>query len=145
MPTPALPHAYPFRFVDAVVEERDAAFSRGTVRVRISANARGAMGEGWQSPLLYAEAIAQAALLLDGGDADRAGAGLLAGIEGFAAERPPLAGETLEISVRLATHFGAIFRFEGEVRSGTEVLACGSILVRKGAASEAPVPSERPA
>ena len=145
MPTAALPHAYPFRFVDAVVEERDADFSRGTVRARISANARGAMGEKWQSPLLYAEAIAQAALLLEGDDASLSRAGFLAGIEGFAAERPPLAGETLEISVRLATHFGAIFRFDGEVRSGEEVLARGSVLVRKGMTSEAPVPSERPA
>ena len=135
MPTSALPHAYPFRFVDAVVEERDADFSRGTVRARISANARGAMGAAWQSPLLYAEAIAQAALLLEGGEADAARTGFLAGIEGFASERPPLAGETLDISVRLASHFGAIFRFDGEVRSGGEVLARGSVLVRKGGPS----------
>lgn len=138
MPPTALPHAYPFRFVDAVVEERDAEFSRGTVRARITANARGAMGQGWQSPLLYAEAIAQAALLLEGGDADQARAGFLAGIEGFEAERLPLAGETLDISVRLATHFGAIFRFDGEVRSGDALLARGSVLVRKGGAAPAP-------
>jgi 3-hydroxymyristoyl/3-hydroxydecanoyl-(acyl carrier protein) dehydratase len=132
MPAAALPHEYPFRFVDAVVEQRDAAFSCGTVRTRISANAWGAMGAGWQSPLLYAEAIAQAALLLEGGDADLARAGFLAGIEGFAAERLPLAGETLDIAVCLAAHFGAIFRFDGEVRSAGELLARGSVLVRKG-------------
>jgi 3-hydroxymyristoyl/3-hydroxydecanoyl-(acyl carrier protein) dehydratase len=131
-----LPHEYPFRFVDAVVEERDAAFTRGTVRARITANARAAMGAGWQSPLLYAEAIAQAALLLEGGDADLARAGFLAGIEGFAAERQPLAGETLDISVRLAAHFGAIFRFDGEVRSDGELVARGSVLVRQGGAAE---------
>jgi hypothetical protein len=83
MPTAALPHAYPFRFVDTVVEERDADFSRGVVRARISGNARGSMGAGWQSPLLYAEAIAQAALLLEGGDAAAARAGFMAGNEGF--------------------------------------------------------------
>lgn len=137
MPTAALPHAYPFRFVDTVVEERDADFSRGMVRARISGNARGSMGAGWQSPLLYAEAIAQAALLLEGGDAAAARAGFLAGLEGFESERLPLAGETLEISVRLAAHFGAIFRFDGEVRSGGEVLARGSVLVRKGDAADA--------
>jgi 3-hydroxymyristoyl/3-hydroxydecanoyl-(acyl carrier protein) dehydratase len=136
MPTAALPHAYPFRFVDAVIEERNADFSLGTVRARISSNARGAMGEAWQSPLLYAEAIAQAALLLEGADAELARTGLLAGIEGFTAERLPFAGETLEISVRLAAHFGAIFRFDGEVRSGAELLARGSILVRKGGAAD---------
>ena len=133
----ALPHEYPFRFVDAVVEARDAAFSRGSVRARITANARGAMGAAWHSPLLYAEAIAQAALLLEGGDADLARAGFLAGLEDFVAERLPLAGETLDISVRLAAHFGAIFRFDGEVRSGEELVARGSVLVRKGGVADA--------
>ena len=60
----ALPHGYPFRFVDAVVEERNADFSRGRVRVGVTVNGRAAMGEQWGSPLLLAEAIAQAALLL---------------------------------------------------------------------------------
>ena len=134
MPAEALPHAYPFRFVDAVVEPADASFSAGgRVRARVSANARGAMGESWRSPLLYAEAIAQAALLLRGGDAERARGGFLAGIEGFSAERPPAAGETLDISVRLAGRFGLVVRFDAEVTSGGETLARGSVLVREGA------------
>jgi hypothetical protein len=90
------------------------------------------MGESWGSSLLYAEAIAQAALLLEGGDPDRARSGFLAGIENFSAERTPRAGETLEISVRLAARFGAVVRFDGEVQSGAEVLARGSVLVRQG-------------
>jgi 3-hydroxymyristoyl/3-hydroxydecanoyl-(acyl carrier protein) dehydratase len=132
MATAELPHAYPFRFVDSVEEPRDAAFSRGRVRARVSANGRAAMGEAWASPLLYAEAIAQAALLLEGGDPELARNGFLAGIEGFTAERLPLAGETLEIAVKLAARFGAIVRFDGEVTSGSEVVARGSVLVRQG-------------
>ena len=54
-----------------------------------------------------AEAIAQAALLLEGGDSEEARSGFLAGIEGFEAKRLPVAGETLEVSVRLAARFGA--------------------------------------
>ena len=141
----ALPHAYPFRFVDTVTAPADAAFAGGSVRARVSANGRAAMGEGWQSPLLYAEAIAQAALLLRGEDPERGRSGFLAGIEGFSAERPPLAGETLEVSVRLAGRFGLVARFDGEVISGGETLARGSVLVREGA--HAPVSeavSERP-
>lgn len=134
MPTPTLPHAYPFRFVDAVSEERNADFSRGRVRLRMTSNGRAVMGAAWGSPLLYAEAIAQAALLLEGGDAEAGRAGFLAGVEGFTSERLPVAGETLEISVRLAARFGAVVRFDGEVRSGEEPLARGSILVRKGEA-----------
>ncbi len=134
MPQEALPHAYPFRFVDVVVDPADAAFSAGgRVRARVSANGRGAMGEGWQSPLLFAEAIAQAALLLRGEDPERARSGFLAGIEGFSAERSPAAGETLEISVRMAGRFGLVVRFDGEVTSGGETLARGSVLVREGA------------
>jgi 3-hydroxymyristoyl/3-hydroxydecanoyl-(acyl carrier protein) dehydratase len=133
MPTAALPHTYPFRFVDLVSEPADASFSGGRVRARVSANGRAAMGESWGSPLLFAEAIAQAALLLEGGDPERTRSGFLAGIENFSAERPPRAGETLEISVRLAARFGPAVRFDGEVLSGTEVLARGSVMVREGA------------
>jgi len=61
MPTAELPHAYPFRLVDAVAEPRDEAFTHGRVTARVTSNARVAMGEEWGTPILFAEAIAQAA------------------------------------------------------------------------------------
>jgi 3-hydroxyacyl-[acyl-carrier-protein] dehydratase len=128
----SLPHGYPFRFVDTVVREKNADFSEGTVRLRVAANARGAMGESWRSPLLLAEAIAQAALLLEGGDADLGRGGFLAGLDGLEMARAPFAGETLSVDVRLAARFGAIVKFEGLVRSGDETLARGAVLVRRG-------------
>jgi 3-hydroxymyristoyl/3-hydroxydecanoyl-(acyl carrier protein) dehydratase len=128
----AFPHAYPFRFVDRVSQRADADFQEGRVRIRVTGNARAAMGETWQTGLLYPEAIAQAALLLEGGDPSAARRGYLAGVTGLLIERAPRAGETLEISVRLRGRFGAMHRFDGEVRSGEEVLARGSVLVRKG-------------
>jgi 3-hydroxymyristoyl/3-hydroxydecanoyl-(acyl carrier protein) dehydratase len=136
-----LPHGYPFRFVDTVLAEPDAGFSGGRIRVRVTANSRAAMGEMWQSPLLHAEAIAQAALLLEGGDPESFRNGFLAGIEGFEAVRAPQAGETLEIRVRLAARFGAVVRFEGEVFSEGEPIARGAILVRKGEEPAAPAAS----
>lgn len=129
---PPLPHGYPFRFVDAVVEEKNADFSRGSVRLRVSANARASMGEAWQAPLLLAEAIAQSALLLEGGDADLGRRGFLAGLEGMELVRSPEPGETVLVEVRLAARFGAMVRFEGVVTSGGETLARGAVLVRKG-------------
>ena len=132
MTAPTLPHAYPFRFVDTVILERNADFSEGTVSLRVSANGRAAMGESWGSPLLLAEAIAQSALLLEGGDADLGRRGFLAGLDGLELTRAPLAGETLFVDVRLAGRFGAMAKFDGLVRSGEETLARGSILVRKG-------------
>ena len=126
-----LPHAYPFRFVDTVVSERSADFSSGAVGIRVSAGGRAAMGETWGSPLLLAEAIAQSALLLEGGDAELGRTGFLAGLDGVELMRPPVAGETLRVDVRLAGRFGAMARFEGEVRSGEETIARGAVLVRK--------------
>jgi len=73
-----LPHAYTFRFVDSIVRERNEDFSSGTVSVRVAGNARASRGGPWPSPLLLAEAIAQSALLLEGGDADLGRRGFLA-------------------------------------------------------------------
>ncbi|MFY9550227.1 MAG: hypothetical protein WAU32_03685 [Thermoanaerobaculia bacterium] len=134
MPAEAFPHAYPFRFVDTVSRSAGEGFSGGAVRIRVSANARAAMGDGWHSPLLYAEAIAQAALLLEGADAEAGRRGYLAGLSGFESARLPQAGETLEVGVRLAGSFGPVFRFDGVVASGNETVARGSVLVRKGEA-----------
>jgi 3-hydroxymyristoyl/3-hydroxydecanoyl-(acyl carrier protein) dehydratase len=131
-----LPHDYPFRFVDTVSQEAGADFSDGRVRVRVSSNARAAMGEGWQSPLLLAEAVAQSALLLESGDAEAARRGFLAGLEDFAFTRSPRAGETLEVRVRLTARFGAVARFDGEVHSvdagDAGAIAKGAVLVRRG-------------
>ena len=132
MTAAGLPHTYPFRFVDTVSQQADGTFSGGRVRVRVSANGRGAMGELWRSPLLLAEAMAQSALLLQGGDPEAARRGFLAGINAFEMERAPRAGETLEIEIRLVARFGAVVRFDGTVTSEGEILARGSVLVREG-------------
>lgn len=129
-----LPHAYPFRFVDRVVREAGADFGEGSVSAQITANARAAMGASWSAPTLLAEAIAQGALLLQGGDPETGRRGFLAGIEDFEIVRLPDAGETLSVRVRLTARFGAIVKFEGDVRSGSNTLARGAILVRQGVA-----------
>jgi 3-hydroxymyristoyl/3-hydroxydecanoyl-(acyl carrier protein) dehydratase len=127
-----LPHVYPFRFVDTVLRPPGPDFGGGAVCTRISAGARAAMGGAWESRALLAEAIAQAALLLEGGDPEAGRRGFLAGIEGFEIRRTPEAGETLTVDVRLSARYGAIVKFEGEVRSGSESIARGAILVRRG-------------
>lgn len=129
---PTLPHRYPFRLVETVLEDRDAEFTRGRVRASVTANGRASMGAEWSSPVLLAEAVAQAALLLQGGGSESASRGYLAGIDAFETARAPRAGEVLTIDVRLAARFGRIVRFEGEVSSGGEVLAHGGVLVREG-------------
>lgn len=133
MTAPArLPHRYPFRFVDTVVSERDEGFTRGTVATRVAADGRAAAERGWGSPMLLAEAIAQAALALERSDPESQSRGFLAGIDAFEVSRVPEPGESLEIDVRLAARFGAIVRFEGVVRSGEERIAAGTVIVRQG-------------
>ena len=126
-----LPHAYPFRFVDVVLRPAGADFSDGQVSAAVTANGRFAFGESGSSTLL-AEALAQAALLLQGGDPEVGRRGFLAGIDGFQVDRLPRPGDQLQIDVRLIARFGSIVKFEGEVRSGSETLARGGILVRQG-------------
>ena len=129
---PELPHAYPFRFVDTVLAPAGGDFRQGSVSARLTANGRAAMGAGSRSAALLVEMLAQAALLLQGGDAAVGRRGFLAGIDAFEVARLPQAGETLQVDVRLTARFGSVIRFEGEVRSGSETLARGAILVRQG-------------
>jgi 3-hydroxyacyl-[acyl-carrier-protein] dehydratase len=137
MASGALPHTYPFRFVDRIVQAppSDAtALWKGSARTRISTGGRAAMGEGWHSPLLLVEAIAQAALLLEAKDekeAEEGRLGFLAGIDDFEVVRAPRAGETLSVDVTLAASFGPIVKFVGEVFADGERIAQGSVLVRK--------------
>ena len=91
------------------------------------------MGEGWQSPLLFPEAIAQAALLLEGGDAEAGRSGFLAGIQGFRSSAAAASRARRSRSRSGSPAASApCFRFDGEVRSGEELLARGSVLVRQG-------------
>lgn len=133
MRLPELPHAYPFRFVDAVLTPPGEDFSEGQVSAAVTVNGRFTAGnEAGAGTTLLAEAIAQAALLLQGGDPEVGRRGFLAGIDGFQVDRLPQPGDRLQIDVRLTARFGSIVKFEGEIRSGSETLARGGILVRQG-------------
>ncbi|HET7452432.1 MAG TPA: hypothetical protein VFL12_06810 [Thermoanaerobaculia bacterium] len=127
-----LPHRYPFRFVDTVLEERDAAFSRGRVSMTVSAGQRACSGASWATPFLLAEAIAQSALLLEGGDPEIGRTGFLAGIDAFAVDRAPEPGERLSVDVALVARYGPVVKFFGTVRGGSGRLASGEIVVRRG-------------
>ncbi len=127
-----LPHQYPFRLVDRIVRAPSGDRFEGAVEARVSAGGRAVAAEAWGSPLLLAEAVAQSALLLQGGDPAVGRRGFLAGLDGFVIDRPPRAGDTLTIEVRLAARFGAIVRFEGRVTCGAEEIARGAVLVRQG-------------
>ena len=119
--------------MDAVLTPPGEDFSEGQVSAAVTANGRLTAGnDSAAGTALLAEAIAQAALLLQGGDPEVGRRGFLAGIDGFQVDRLPQPGDRLQINVRLTARFGSIVKFEGEVRSGSETLARGGILVRQG-------------
>ena len=136
MPVPSLPHVYPFRFVDVTSEAAEGTSGepswQGRVETRVSADSWAARNGELLPAALLAEAIAQAALLLEGGDPEIGRRGFLAGIDGFEVMGAPRAGDSLSIFVRLAARFGAVLKFEGEVQRGGQPIARGAILVRKG-------------
>jgi len=131
-----LPHAYPFRFVDRIVEVTGPA--SGKVRVAVTGGAR---VPPYMLTGVLAEMMAQAILLVEGGDADLGRTGFLAGLSDFEVEQLPEAGDILTIDVHVAGRFGPTVKFEGEITddAGRRV-AKGAVTVRQGTASRVPPP-----
>lgn len=129
-PPEPLPHAYPFRFADRTLEKTGPA--SGRVRMAFTAHARRAEA-GFLSPFTLAELLAQAALLLEGGDPEIGKTGFLAGFSGFEVDRWPEAGDLLVVDVSMAGRLGPIVKFDGTIHvDGGEPIARGSITVRQG-------------
>ncbi len=127
-----LPHAFPFRFADGVVERTGPA--EGRVRASLTANAEAMRDTGFPTAVL-AELVAQSALLLQGGDAALGRKGFLAGISDFSVQRLPVAGDVLTIDVSIAGRLGDAVKFDGIVRDAEgRAVARGSVTVKQGSA-----------
>ena len=133
-PREDLPHAYPFRFVERTVEKRGPA--EGRVRALVTTDGRQTEQGTVLPPLTLVEVVAQAALLLEGGDADVGRSGFLAGVSDFEFDRTPESGDLLNVDVRIAGVLGPIVKFEGTVTDGEGRRVCsGAVTVRKGVAA----------
>ena len=128
----SLPHAFPFRFADGVVERTGPA--QGRVRASVTANAAAVRATGFPSAAL-AELVAQSALLLEGGDPALGRKGFLAGISDFVVERLPEPGDVLTVDVAIAGRLGDTVKFEGVVRDaeGGAIARC-AVTVKQGSA-----------
>lgn len=127
-----LPHAFPFRFADGVVERTGPA--QGRVRACVTANAAAVRATRFPAAVL-AELVAQSALLLEGGDAALGRKGFLAGISDFAVERLPEPGDVLTVDVAIAGRLGDTVKFEGVVRDAEGgAIARGAVTVKQGSA-----------
>ncbi len=126
-----LPHAYPFRFVERTVEKRGPA--EGRVRALVTGNGRRTEAGESLPPLTLVEVVAQAALLLEGGDPGIGRTGFLAGVSGFEFDREAESGDLLDVDVRIAGVLGPIVRFEGTITDGAGRRVCsGAVTVKKG-------------
>ena len=125
-----LPHAFPFRFADRVIERTGPA--EGRVRATVTADAGAVRATGFPAAAL-AELVAQSALLLQGGDAALSRKGFLAGISDFSVERLPVSGDVLTVDVAIAGRLGDAVKFEGVVTDGDgEAVARGAVTVKQG-------------
>lgn len=132
-PREDLPHVYPFRFVERTVEKQGPA--EGRVRALVTMNGRRTL-DGELPPLTLVEVVAQAALLLEGGDPGIGRSGFLAGVSDFTFDRTPESGDVLAVDVRVAGVLGPIVRFEGVVTDGEgRRVASGAVTVKKGVAA----------
>ena len=125
-----LPHAFPFRFADGVIERTGPA--EGRVRATVTANASAVRATGFPAAAL-AELVAQSALLLQGGSAALSRKGFLAGISDFSVERLPVPGDILTVEVAIAGQLGDAVKFEGVVTDGEGgAVARGAVTVKQG-------------
>jgi 3-hydroxymyristoyl/3-hydroxydecanoyl-(acyl carrier protein) dehydratase len=128
-----LPHVFPFRFADTVI--RSDGRAAGRVRAAVTAGADASRG-GPLAATLFGELIAQAALLLEGGDADLGRRGFLAGISDLVVARAAMPGDVLDVDVAVAGRFGDAVKIDGKVSdSGGDEVARGSVIVRNGGAA----------
>jgi 3-hydroxymyristoyl/3-hydroxydecanoyl-(acyl carrier protein) dehydratase len=125
-----LPHAFPFRFADGVIERTGPA--EGRVRASVTADAATVRATGFPAAVL-AELVAQSALLLQGGDAALGRKGFLAGVSDFSLERVPVPGDVLTVDVKIAGRLGDAVKFEGVVTDGEGgAVARGAVTVKQG-------------
>jgi len=125
-----LPHAFPFRLADGVVERTGPA--EGRVRASVTSDAATVRAAGFPAVALV-ELVAQSALLLQGGDAALGRKGFLAGVSDFSLERVPVPGDVLTVAVKIAGRFGDTVKFEGVVTDGGGgAVARGAVTVKQG-------------
>jgi len=126
-----LPHVYPFRFVDTILCPITPE-GGGSVRAVISSNSRSLAGLPWLPLPVAVEMMAQAALLLQGGDPEVGRKGFLVGVDRVRIRGAIRPGDELLIRVKIAARFGTLVRFSAEIFRGNHRVGNAEISVKTG-------------
>jgi len=128
-----LPHVFPFRFVETTLEPLSAD-GAGSVRVVVSTDARALRGlEALPLPVAV-EMMAQAALLLQGGDPEVGRSGFLAALGRVRLRGVVRPGDELVARVRITARLGPLVRFSARLERGRRLVASAEISVKTGEA-----------
>lgn len=119
----ALPHRYPFRFV-----ERTEQSENGAVALVLGTAGGASTGPGPWPVGLVAEALAQAILLVV--RPERQGSLRLVGLDRVVVYQPIGAGDRLEVEVREIGVFGDLRRYESRATRGGALAAAAEVTVR---------------
>lgn len=133
-----LPHQPPMRLIDEVVElvPGERARCRRTTRPGDFFFDGHFPGHPVVPAVILVEMVAQAGGLAAGAPAARAGQPLQLRVAALGPFKFPAAvgcDAVLEIDVRVAGSLGGMFKVEGDVRAGTQVVAAGSVTLAHAA------------
>lgn len=131
MNLPPLPHVFPFRFVERI-RSRLSVNGEGTVRAVVSANAFAQQALPLLPLPVAVEMMAQAALLLQGGDPEIGRKGFLAAVDRVRLTGAIRPGDELEIRIRIAGRFGPMVRFSAHMTQGSRAVGRAEITVKTG-------------
>ncbi len=130
-PLAPLPHVFPFRFVETIVDPLSPG-GEGSVRAVVSADARSTQRLSTLPIPVAVEMMAQSALLLQGGDPAVGRKGFLVGLNRVRLRGVVRPGDELEIKVKIAGRFGPMVRFSARMLRGSKVVGTADITVKTG-------------
>ncbi len=121
-----LPHAYPFRFLDRLIEINEtSAKAVKTISANDFFHVKDNASASALSPLLIAEALAQLSGLVMASSREDYTSAYLAGINNLELKRMPRAGESLHLQTETIITFETMAKFLAKATIGAEeILEC---------------------
>ncbi|MBI5047557.1 MAG: 3-hydroxyacyl-ACP dehydratase FabZ [Deltaproteobacteria bacterium] len=129
-PLDSLPHSYPFRFLDKIIELSD---KRGVAIKNVTMNEEFFQGHFKENPImpgvLIIETMAQLAGLIMNCGKEENKIAYLAQVKNIKFKRPVIPGDQLKISAEIGQDFGSLASFSVAVHIDNNVAAEGELVM----------------